>query len=192
MTKPAIVIRDATFEHASFIGKCVLAAMDLYDFSISAAENPDTIAVCGRKDTLYSYKNSRLAMIEDVPVGCLVSYPGEIYEEARRLTFSLLPGVDKGMLEASGAETGPGEFYLDTLAVVPAYRGYGIGRMLLQDGIRKAREKGFPCVSLIVEAEKSRLQEYYASLGFREAGRMLFFGHEYIKCSVSLSPSENQ
>lgn len=185
-SSPRIVIRDALQDHATFVSKCVLAAMDLYGFGPGEAVNPNTVAVCNREDTLYSYKNSRLAMAGDVPVGCLVSYPGEIYREARALTFSLIPEVDRDLLEASAPETGPGEYYLDTLAVVPSFRGYGIGAMLLKDGIRKAERLGYACVSLIVEAEKTRLQEYYAQLGFREQGRMMFFGHEYLKCSIFL------
>jgi len=82
----------------------------------------------------------------------------------------------------------PGEFYLDSMAILPEFRGRAyeyagstdrIGHILMLDGIEEGRRKGFPRISLIVDKAKPRLKTYYSALGFRPDGEILFFGHLY-------------
>lgn len=82
----------------------------------------------------------------------------------------------------------PGEFYLDSMAILPEFRGKAyeyagstdrIGHLLMLDGIEQGRRKGFPRISLIVDKSKPRLKSYYSALGFRPDGEILFFGHLY-------------
>ena len=82
----------------------------------------------------------------------------------------------------------PGEFYLDSMAVLPEFRRMTfeyagstdrIGHLLMLDGIEEGRRKGFPRISLIVDKAKPRLFAYYSALGFRPDGEILFFGHLY-------------
>ena len=82
----------------------------------------------------------------------------------------------------------PGEFYLDSMAILPEFRGKAyeyvgstdrIGHILMLDGIEEGRRKGFPRISLIVDKAKPRLKTYYSALGFRPDGEILFFGHLY-------------
>lgn len=85
-------------------------------------------------------------------------------------------------------ECRPGEFYLDSMAVLPEFRRMAfeyagatdrIGHLLMLDGIEEGRRKGFPRISLIVDKSKPRLFTYYSALGFRPDGEILFFGHLY-------------
>ena len=85
-------------------------------------------------------------------------------------------------------ECRPGEFYLDSMAILPEYRRMTfeyagstdrIGHLLMLDGIEQGRRKGFPRISLIVDKAKPRLKAYYSALGFRPDGEILFFGHIY-------------
>ncbi len=82
----------------------------------------------------------------------------------------------------------PGEFYLDSMAVLPEFRRMAfeyagatdrIGHLLMLDGIEEGRRKGFPRISLIVDKSKPRLFTYYSALGFRPDGEILFLGHLY-------------
>lgn len=82
----------------------------------------------------------------------------------------------------------PGEFYLDSLAVLPEFRRMTfeyagstdrIGHLLMLDGIEEGRRKGLHRISLIVDKAKPRLNSYYSALGFRPDGEVLFFGHLY-------------
>lgn len=58
--------------------------MHFYDFegflSDDMTDLLERFAECeGREDTLYSWKHSRLAEVDGVPAGALLSYPGEYY-----------------------------------------------------------------------------------------------------------------
>jgi len=190
--KPAqkrIVIRDATPEDAPFLAKCIMAGMHFYDFETDIPENQDNprnqdiyrnLVDCEkREDYLYTYKQTRVAEIDGVPVGSLLSYPGEIYKELRHKTFTELWPDLAEMDENSEQETGPGEYYLDSLAVVPAYRGRGVGRALMEDAIRKGRELGYSRIALIADSSMPHLISLYESIGFTPAEHRLIFGVDF-------------
>ena len=107
-------IRNAEPFDAPFLAKCVMAGMHLFDFE---EETPDNGELYNRlteyerrDDLLYTYKNSRVAEVDGVVVGSLLSYPGDIYKELRHRTFiELWP--DMMALDAeSEQETCPGEY----------------------------------------------------------------------------------
>jgi ribosomal protein S18 acetylase RimI-like enzyme len=56
-----------------------------------------------------------------------------------------------------------------TLGVLPAYRGQGLGRLLMQRLVEVAAERGVEAISLSVERENFA-SGLYAALGFREVG----------------------
>ena len=133
------IIRDAHPEDAPFLAKCIMAGMHFYDFETDISEETriyERLIECERRDDLlYSYRYTRIAEKDGIPVGSLLSYPGDIYQELRHKTFGEL-WPDLAQMDAeSEMETGPGEFYLDSLAVLPQYRCLGIGRALLMDGM---------------------------------------------------------
>ena len=175
-----VTIRDARVEDVRLVSDCVLASVDLYDFIHDSVEKDIALAVCGMDDTLYSYRNARVAEVGGMPTGCLVSYDGSIYAEARKKTFALFKEAGHEMKD-SDIETGPGEYYIDSFAIRPEFRGMGIGHLLLKDAIGKASALGIPRVSLIVEKSKPDLQKYYSLLGFRPVGEMHAFGEDYVK-----------
>lgn len=180
-----IMIRQATRDDITFVAQCVLAAVDLYDFRNVSVEHDLAIKVCGLDDTLYSWRNARLATVDGTAVGCLVSYDGAIYSEARKRTFSHFADAGRSM-DATETETGPGEFYLDSMAIMPAFRGFGIGLVLIKDAIGIARTKGMHKVSLIVECSKPELQYYYSELGFRPDHELNAFGNRYLKMILDI------
>lgn len=180
-----IVIRQATPDDIPFVAACVLAAVDLYDFKEESIENGIALTVCSQDDTLYSWRNARIAYVHETAVGCLVSYDGAIYPEGRRRTFKYFEDAGRPM-DDTEPETGQGEYYLDSMAIRPAFRGYGIGLYLMKDAIQTARRKGFSKVSLIVELSKPDLREYYAELGFAPDHELYAFGDRYLKMALSL------
>ena len=84
------------------------------------------------------------------------------------------------------AEAGPGEYYLDSIAVVPEARGRGIARQLLQRGIAIAREMGLPAV-LACEPDNLGAKALYESLGFKHDGDLFIFGHRYLRMVVAIA-----
>lgn len=168
--------------------------------------------ICAREEILYSYTRSRVAEIDGEAAGVLISYPGDENARLRGYTWGLaaaagengIPVNVPGEASAEGndtasdsasdfykyfpAECEADEYYLDSLAVRPAFRGKSYeyagssdrpGHLLLQDGILLGRSKGYTRTSLIVDVTKPNLERYYASLGFRTEGEILFFGHPY-------------
>ena len=107
--------------------------------------------------------------------------------EAQAIVEQPSEGDSSGALSME-PECRPGEFYLDSMAILPEYRRMTfeyagstdcIGHLLMLDGIEQGRRKGFPRISLIVDKTKPRLFTYYSALGFRPDGEILFFGHLY-------------
>ena len=209
------IIRDARPSDGGFIARNVLAGMGYEVFNdtdsvIELASATLTVLdaikvfgeVCARPDTLYSFARTRIACVDGKAVGSLTAYSGDDYQPLRDLTWGLLnpaltsnddascEGAVGTASEVSCAEPEclPGEFYLDSMAVLPEYRRMTfeyagstdrIGHLLMLDGIEKGRRKGLHRISLIVDKAKPRLNSYYSALGFRPDGEVLFFGHLY-------------
>lgn len=76
-------------------------------------------------------------------------------------------------------ETKEGEFYLDSMANLPEYRGLNIGKKLIDFAILKARNFGIPYSILLVDINKPRLGSYYPNIGFDQCRKMILFEHEY-------------
>ena len=177
-----VSISTARVEDAPFIAKVVLAAMGLGEMDTDEVQDPALVAICKMEDTLYSYRNSLIAKIDGENAGCLVAYPGEIYAECRRRTFALIGQLRGKELEAgTQMETFPGEYYLDSVAVEPRFRGFHLAGKLMEAGVEAARRGGYARVGLIADTHRDWLRRYYEGMGFREAGRMLFFGEDYVR-----------
>lgn len=178
-----MIIRDAIPSDAAFLAKCVMAGMHFYDFESDIPENLEIyqrLTECEeRGDLLYTYKNSRVAEEDGVVVGSILSYPGEIYKDLRHRTFTELWPDIMALDTNSELETGPGEYYLDTLAVLPSYRGRGIGRALIQDAIKRGIDMGYEKITLVVDANMPKLISLYTLLGFTLADHRHVFGVDF-------------
>ena len=183
---PIVQLRNATSDDAPFIARAVLAGIDMLDIDAKLPDDQRAIyehlmAICRMDDTLYSYWNTRIAEVDGNRVGALVAYDGTRYAALRAKTFGLVQQTSGMDLSRNAMETGPGEFYLDSMAVLSDYRGLGIGKMLMRDRMDYALRNGFQKVTLLVDKDKPRLQQYYESLGFVFVEEMFVFGSWYNK-----------
>ena len=183
---PIVQLRDATLDDAPFIARVVLAGIDMLDMDAALPDDQRAIfehliKICRMDDTLYSYLNTRIAEIDGNPVGALVAYDGARYSALRAKTFGLVQQTSGMDLSYNAMETGPGEFYLDSMAVLSDNRGMGIGKLLMRDRVDFAFNNGFQKVTLLVDKEKPRLQQYYESEGFAFSEEMFVFGSWYNK-----------
>ena len=137
-----------------------------------------------RDDTLYSWQNTRLLQCDGKLTGGLISYDGATHEERRRITW-VMPD---GRLLSSGdvPETTAGEYYLDSLAIVPEFRGHGLWRMLFDDAVETAKGKGFHRVTLICDESYPKLAQLYTSYGFVSENTFSYFGTPCRKMSLSI------
>ena len=159
--------------------------------------------MAAREDTLYSYRNTVVAELapggagadstirEGLPeetdaagagqtgpvVGIMIGYDGARLRSLRRPVeeaFAARFGVSDMKWDD---ETGEGEFYYDSVAVDPAYRGYGIGSALFDAMDRRAAQFGHDVVGLLVDLDNPSAEKLYERLGFRTVGEKDFFGH---------------
>lgn len=179
-----VVIRSATEADAWLLARNVLDAVGMSE--------PDTEMIsmvaemCRRTDVLYSWKHTLVAEMEGVGVGTLTCYDGADYCAMRAVTFPIIAqnsGHDYSDMEM---ETEPGEFYLDSLAVLPEYRNRGVATALLEAGIGRARQLGIALATLVVSLEKPAVQRLYESMGFRFFQEMFLFGERYRKMGLKV------
>ena len=196
--KAQVTIRDAREDDAEFLAQVILAAAHLSDMGAATTASADTpnnadtansngtatsagalTAICRRTDTLYSWRNARIACACGKRAGAMVSYPGDIYLAARSITFPLLPDLTQAQIDATDIETRPGECYLDSLAVLPEFRRAGLGKMLVMDAIERGRNAGYAQFTLLAEKSSTHLVEYYTRLGFAIESSKLYLGNAY-------------
>ncbi len=185
-----MIIRPATKDDATFIALVVIEALGNDIMQRAHTGNivyEDrhrlelvTNVVC-QNDTLYSWRNALVA--EDTNgtlLGAIVAYSGDDYVAMRDRTFALLQELITFDVATMDAETVPGEYYLDSLAVSPAARGKGVGRQLL----RAARDKGLalsrPTV-LACAPDNLNAKVMYELVGVHYEGNLFIFGHPYLR-----------
>lgn len=176
-----IEIREGTLEDTPIVAWTVLTALDLPTDDINRF-----IDICSDPNSMYSWTNSFIAFVEGRAIGCLIAYDGSRYQQLKAYTWEKLwNDFDKQYLEDMEPETHEGEFYLDSMAIKPEYRGINIGNLLIDFAIGKAVNLNIPISTLLVDCNKPRLETYYKTMGFVENGHMIFFDHEYIRMKKS-------
>lgn len=167
-----ITIRPATADDAPLVAKVVLMALH-YDESHPLYDVFKELA--GRTDAQYSYCNALIAEVDGVPAGAIVGYDGGRLYELREPLQTIMRERQGRELEIED-ETSAGEFYLDSLAVLPQFRGMGIGGKLLASARDRAFDAGFDKVGLLVDFTNPRAEKLYTSLGFRRVNATKFLG----------------
>ena len=181
-----IAIRNATPDDAELICRCLLAAMGILDMGEEPTEEHTTLIESLKRNStnpnmLYNYTQTRVAEVDGKPVGCIISYSGDEYEQLREVTFENILKYNNIDLRDNPLETGPGEYYLDCMAILPEYRGRKIGHMLMKDASARGFASGAEVVTLLVDKSHPRLLSYYRQTGFEELCEMDAFGCSYIK-----------
>ncbi|MCM1035200.1 MAG: GNAT family N-acetyltransferase [Paludibacter sp.] len=185
-----LTIRPAAFSDAPFVAECVYAALG-EDFRNASAEEKRTklmrmTTICEQEDTLYSWRNTYVAVVGEKLAGALVSYEGARYADLRKNTFQRLGDLVSVEAQTMVDETVAGEYYLDSLAVMPEFRRQGIARELLLDAISRART--YPCnMATLVVIPDSMAMQFYKTLGFRPENILYLFGEDYLRMTYPLS-----
>jgi len=174
-----ITIREATADDSRIIALAVGMAMGEDTAKEYCGENYiDVLArTAGMEDTQYSYRNAFIAVADDVPAGAVVGYDGALLDGLRAETLSVIRGYNPRLPEIED-ETQSGEFYLDSIGILPGFRGCGIGRRLLSAMMDKAFSAGHKRVGLLVDYDNPDAERLYVSMGFERVGTKEFFGHK--------------
>ena len=126
-----------------------------------------------REDTDFSYRNCMLADCDGEVVGMLVAFP-------MQLTDAADDDIDPVLLPYCRLEEAD-SYYICGVAVLPDFRGKGIGSRFMAQAERDALDKGFSKISLIVFEKNTRAKKLYESLGYREAMREPVVPHALIR-----------
>lgn len=168
-------LKEANINNVETVAWTVLTALDM-----DTSDMGRIVVSCSDEKSMYSWRNSIVACDGDEVIGCIICYEGDRYEALWQYTWgNLWSDIDEEFIKNTPAEAHPGEFYLDSMAIKPEYRGRGIGKRLIEAALKKGRKLGYKKFSLLVDVEKTRLKAYYETIGFCESGKMMFFGHQY-------------
>jgi ribosomal protein S18 acetylase RimI-like enzyme len=167
-----IKIREAVAADATLVGRVVLMALH-YDDTHPLA--PIFAELAAREVSQYSYRNALVAEVDGSVVGAIIGYDGARLEELRKPLFELMR-EKFGNVPTVEDETSAGEFYIDSFAVLPQYRGCGVGHSLLSAARDKAFASGYERVGLLVDFTNPRAEKLYASLGFERVNATTFLG----------------
>lgn len=179
MNRPHITIRTARPEDAPAIAQAVAMAIgDEVALRNYCGENYlDVLTAIARSEgTQYSWQNALVAECNGMVAGAVVGYDGAQLVELRNGTLAII-NQHTGRIPAIADETSAGEYYLDSVAVMPDFRGMGIGGYLVDAFCEEAFARGDQRVGLIVDTENPNAELLYVSLGFECVGECDFIGH---------------
>ena len=180
MEKKRIIVRRAMGADVAMIARVVAEAIgDKSALTEYCGENFLAVLeeVAATLGTQYYYQSALIAEVNGVTAGAIIGYDGEQLAALREGTFSVLQSRI-GRVPTIADETEAGEYYLDSIAVLPEFRGQGVARALINTFCEKAFAEGHNRVGLIVDIDNPRAERLYTSLGFERVGTRIFFGHK--------------
>ena len=174
-----IIIRQARKEEASQIAKLFMLAWPVDDIlesnGLTCEQLYESITlIAASEETIYSYENTIVAEIDGKVAGAMCAYDGADYQRLKQPIVDVL-GPDCGF--AKMKETEAGEFYLDSVGVLPEYRGRGIASRIIEAQCERAATLGHKVAGLIVDIDKPQVEALYSRLGFMYLNDKDFFGH---------------
>ena len=179
MEQDADMIRRARKEEAAQIAELFMLAWPIDEILESNGLTYEQLhesmtAIAAAEETIYSYENTIMAEVDGKVVGAMCAYDGADYQRLKQPIVDVL-GADSGFAHLK--ETEAGEFYLDSVGVLPEYRGKGIASSLFEAQCERAASLGHKVAGLIVDVDKPQAEALYARLGFIYLDDKDFFGH---------------
>ena len=179
MEQDADMIRRARKEEAAQIAELFMLAWPVEEILESNGIPYEQLhesmtAIAAAEETIYSYENTFVAEVDGKVVGAMCAYDGADYMRLKQPIVNEL-GADSGFAQMK--ETKAGEFYLDSVGVLPEYRGKGIASSLFEAQCERAASLGHKIAGLIVDVDKPQAEALYARLGFTYLDDKDFFGH---------------
>ena len=132
----------------------------------------------GHIDNIWVY------IIEGQVAGCLIAYPGkdELELEKAWLELDLDEDIRAYGLPMPTKEAKDDEWYIETVATFPEYRGRGVATALFRHVIGQHPDYQW---SLNCDVDNTGALSLYHKLGFESAGTIDLYGHEHYHMVLS-------
>ncbi len=176
-----VILRDAQrgpAEEAAVTWDLETATDQMYSIKLGSKWEATRRAVVAQPGHAWSVERARIAEITGSRVGVLLGAPATTpmlegslglawgWTRLRRWAVSLSGRAFLNFM----SEHGPGEWYITAVAVMPEARGKGVGAVLLEDAITRARDAGATSVTLDVDDRNVGAQRFYGRYGFEVTG----------------------
>lgn len=183
MNHEIIQIRPARVSDHPSVAPLIVQALD--ELAAKYTNSPDPLNLIPdialffvQEKNMYSYAQTLVAEIDNRVVGSVTAYDGVdfilfrdpfIQHVSRKYGFNL-PLVP---------ETEAGEYYIDTLSVIPSQQGKGIGAALIRAMLQHAAVLNHQRAGLLVEAANAPAKKLYGQIGFKKAGEKQLLKSSY-------------
>jgi ribosomal protein S18 acetylase RimI-like enzyme len=118
-----------------------------------------------RDEGSFSWRNAVVAEAEGQVAGALMGYPQPAIPEA--IDYGAMPPAFVPLQELENLA--PNTWYVNVLAVFPAFRGQGVGTTLMAVAEDIAAKEGKPGLSVIVSDANTDAKRLYLACGYRQA-----------------------
>jgi ribosomal protein S18 acetylase RimI-like enzyme len=174
------MIRKAIQADSEAIAACLLLAMEEIVFAFIGERNKAKAAAfmhyfAGRGANQYSFQNCWVAEENGKVIAAANVYNGADLHHLRQPVLNYINSQYNRNLQPED-ETGSGEYYLDTLGVLPGYRGRGTATRLLQFLLDEYVKRQHQTLGLLVEETNPAAKRLYLKLGFLPAGEKWLLG----------------
>lgn len=172
-------IRKATINDAPLIAKVVAMAIGEEGTRHYCGDDHQSVLeeIACLENSQYSYRNAIVAEVDGFPAGAAVAYDGADLYALRDVTLNHIFNRT-GKTHDIEDETDASEVYLDSIAVLPEYRGLGIGKRLLHALKESALNEYGKNLGLLVDFENPDAERLYKSVGFERMNVKDFLGHK--------------
>jgi len=179
---------QAEITDAKQIAELMLFAMDKIVFDFIGDNNQDKamsflISLVEQEDNQYSYQNITVIKNDhNQIVGMFNIYDGALLNQLRKPVLKILKDNYNQIITPQD-ETEAGEYYIDTIAIYPKYRGLGIGQLILDYIILEYAEKQNKTIGLLVDFTNPKAKKLYTNKGFIKVGekQLMNENHEHLQ-----------
>ena len=127
----------------------------------------------------HSFRSAVVALSGEDIVAMALSYPSSYHQITAEMR-DFFPAERLDHLNDFYAVNIPPSWFLDALAVEPAYRRRGIGTRLIELTQERAKENGYRMLSLIAFRDNAPALALYEALGFRQGAHIPLAANAYI------------
>jgi len=140
------------------------------------------------EETRFSKEHCTIAQRDGVVVGSIIAYPAKEMYRLNAGVVRVMKDKFTGTADEldllqrqimASKEAFDDEYYIDSLAVLPVYRGKGVGKELIKEVTSQAKAAGYDKVSLLADITNESAYNVYLKLGFVQDCEMDVLGHSY-------------